>query len=110
MTVACVLAVVLSGTIFSVAAIADSGSFFFDSEAAQGKQRAAFSAQQRDRLLVNAYACNKSAKSPVEAEACKEREMSARRQIQERTLANHKAAEHMRMEMRGLYESMSPER
>lgn len=99
----------MAATLFSAAASADSGGFFFDSATPTApKQRATFSAEQRDRILKDAYACNRVGQSPDERERCRTREMAAEQAILERTLANHQAANPQRKEMQRLYERMSP--
>lgn len=98
----------MAATFFSAAASAGSGGFFFDSAAPAPRQRAAFPAEQRERLLGDAYACNRAGQSPDERERCKAREIAAEQAISERTLANHQAANPQRREMQRLYERMSP--
>gem|GEM_PF-6591961 len=94
-----VLALVGAGT-----AHAD-GSFFFQDQAQQQpqRQRATFSDQERDRLLQDAYACNRPGKTPEEQQRCLAREAQARQMISERTRANHQRAEPQIQELRRLY-------
>lgn len=98
----------MAATFFSAVASAGSGGFFFDSGTPAPRQRAAFPAEQRERLLADAYACNRAGQSPGESERCKAREIAAEQAISERILANHQAVELQRKEMRRLYERMSP--
>lgn len=57
-----------------------------------GRRMAAFSKDERDKLLRDAYACNKPNKSPEEQNECRAREEAARSAIAERIRANHQAA------------------
>lgn len=94
-----VLALVGAGT-----AHAD-GSFFFQDQAQQQpqRQRATFSDQDRDRLLQDAYACNRPGKTPEEEQRCLAREAQARQMIVERTRANHQMAAPHLQELRQRY-------
>lgn len=94
-----VLALVGAGT-----AHAD-GSFFFQDQAQQQpqRQRATFSDQDRDRLLQDAYACNRPGKTQEEEQRCQAREEQARKMIAERIRANHRLAEPQLQELRRLY-------
>ncbi|WP_126448254.1 hypothetical protein [Sulfuricystis multivorans] len=92
-----VLALVGAGT-----AHAD-GSFFFQDQTQPQRQRATFSDQERDKLLQDAYACNRPGKTPEEQQRCQEREARAREIVSERTRANHQLAEPQLQELRQLY-------
>jgi hypothetical protein len=100
--------IAMAAMFFSAAASAGSGGFFFDSGTPAPRPRAAFQAEQREQILADAYACNRPDQSPDERERCKAKEVAAKQAVLDRTTANHQAAEPQRMEMRRLYERMSP--
>jgi hypothetical protein len=79
------------------------GNFFFQDQAQPQRQRATFSDRERDRLLQEAYACNRPGKTPEEQQLCRAREARARQMISERTRANHRLAEQQIQELRRLY-------
>lgn len=79
------------------------GSFFFQDQTQPQRQRATFSDQERERLLQDAYACNRPGKTPEEQQRCQAREAQARQMISERTRANHRLAEPQLQELRRLY-------
>lgn len=71
------------------------------------RQRGALPADQRERLLRGAYACNRDGLLPDEQRRCLTLEIAARQAISERTVANHQSAEPQRQQMRRLYEAHS---
>lgn len=98
----------LSGlALVSAVAHAESGAFFFDSADLPSRPRAAFAAEQRERLLADAYDCNKAGKSMDETVRCQERTRAALQAIAERTRQNHQAAMPQRQEMRRLHQNAS---
>ena len=87
----------------SVTALADQGGFFFDTEAATPRPRALLDYAQRQRLLQNTHACNKTWKTLDEQHQCDEYECQARQAIAERTRQFHEQAEPQRAELRALH-------
>lgn len=87
----------------SVTAVADQGAFFFDSETAVQRQRAAFDEPQRQRLFQGARACNKAAKTPWEQRQCDEWERQTRQSVMDRTQQLQEQAEPQRAELRALH-------
>lgn len=87
-------------------ALADQVGFFgFQGDGA--RQRGTLPADQRERLLRDAYACNREGLFPDEQRRCQAREIAARQAISERTVANHQSAETQRQKLRRLYEERS---
>jgi len=87
-------------------ALADQGGFFgFQRDGA--RQRVALPADQRERLLRDAYTCNRQGVLPDDQRRCQAREIAARQAISERAVANHQSAEGLRQEIRRLYEERS---
>lgn len=80
---------------------------FFGFHADGARQRGALPADQRERLLRDAYACNREGLLPDEQRRCLTLEIAARQAISERTVANHQSAEPQRQQMRRLYEERS---
>ena len=77
---------------------------FFGFHADGARQRGALPADQRERLLRDAYACNREGLLPDEQRRCLTLEIAARQVISGRTVANHQSAEPQRQELRRLYE------
>lgn len=94
------LAIVLG--VGAQAARAD-GSFFFQNGQEPQRQRAALPDQERDRLLQDAYACNRPGKTPEEQQRCLAIEAQARQMISERTRANHGLAEQQIQELKSIH-------
>lgn len=94
------LAIMLS---INCAGTAHADGSFFQDRAQPQRQRATFSDRERDKLLQEAYACNRPGKTPEEQQRCQAREAQARQMISERTRANHQLAEPQLQELRQLY-------
>jgi hypothetical protein len=75
------------------------GGFFFDGQP-EGRRTAIITKDKREKLLRDAYACNKPNKSLEEQNECQAHEEAARTAMNELIRANHQAAQPMIEEAR----------
>ena len=88
------------------AAFAEQGSFL-GFQAVGPRRWGTLPAEQRERLLRDAYACNRPGQSLDQRERCQDRQRAARQAVLDQAVANHRLAGSQRQEMRGLYEEQS---
>lgn len=89
------------------AAFADQGSFL-GFQAVGPRHWGTLPAEQRERLLRDAYACNRPpGQSLDQRERCQDRQRAARQAVLDQAVANHRLAGSQRQEMRRLYEEQS---